>query len=721
MARRWHRAGLAIALWLVTAGAYLPTRGHDFVSFDDPQYVAENARLAQGLTRDGLVRTFTESYFYNWHPLTTLTYAVDHRLWGLWAGGYLLSNLLLHATATALLFLALARLTGATAPSLFVAAVFGLHPLHVEAVAWVSQRKDVLSGVFFMAGLLAYARWVERPGLGRYAALLVCFALGLLAKPMLVTLPFVLVLLDVWPLGRLPVTGVRRAREALPRLLAEKLPLFALAAASSVVTYLVQKGAGAVATFDRVPLRARLLNAPQAYLAYLERVFWPERLAFFYPLHPEWLSLRGAAPAAVALAILTVVAGLALRRSPWVPVGWGWFLGMLVPVIGLVQVGSQAFADRYAYLPLVGVVIAVAWSAQALAARNRTLRIALAGLAVVVCGALLVQTERQIAVWRDGATLGEHALAVGFPSATAHTVIASALLEQDDVGRARLHVEAAIALDPRAAGPRALLAELLSRDGKLEAAVVEYRRALALDPRLQFARAAMGRTLVLLGRPGEALASLTQAQAGGLEVAQPEIEVQIGLALAAQGDLAGAAQHYRAAIALRPDLVAAHANLGVALTQGGQLVDGETELRRAADLSPDEVRVQGGLADNLQRQGRIAEAIDRWRETVRLAPDDAAAANNLAWLLATADDPRLRRPDEAVALAERVVASTGGADAGALDTLAMAYEAAGRREEAVATARRAADRARESGDAGLARDIEARLARWQSEARESKP
>ncbi len=713
MGWRWNRAGLAIALWLITAGAYLPTRNHDFVTFDDPQYVAENARLAQGLTRDGLVRTFTEPYFYNWHPLTMLSYAVDHRLWGLWAGGYLLSNLLLHATATALLFLALVRLTGAPGASLFTAAVFGLHPLHVEAVAWVSQRKDVLSGVFFMAALLAYGRWVERPGLARYAALLACFALGLLAKPMLVTLPFVLLLLDVWPLGRLPVTDLRRARAALPRLLAEKLPLFALAAASSAVTYLVQKSAGAVASFDRIPLRARLLNAPQAYVAYLERVFWPERLAFFYPLHPAWLSLRGAAPDVLMLAVLTVGALLALRRAPWIAVGWGWFVGMLVPVIGLVQVGAQAFADRYAYLPLLGVVIAVAWSARAWAERRRALRIALAAAAVVACSALLVQTERQIAVWQDGVTLGEHALEAGFASATAHTVVGSALIARGEVARARLNIAAALALDPRAAAPHVLLADVLEREGKLEEAVVQYKRALEMDPTLLFARAAMGRILVSLGRSSEALASLTQAQAGGLEVAQPEIEVLVGLALAAQGDLPGAVRHYRAALGVRPELVVAHANLGVALTQQGQLAEGEAELRRAAALSPDEARVQGGLADNLQRQGRIGEAIDRWREAVRLAPGDAAAANNLAWLLATAADPELRRPDEAVTLAEGVVGATGGGDAAMLDTLATAYEAAGRREDAIATARRAAARAREGGQADLAKDIDARLARWQ--------
>ena len=282
---RWRRPELwlAFVLWLVTAAAYLPTLGHDFVPIDDPQYVSENGRLASGLTREGLVRAFTERYFENWTPLTTLSYAVDYRLHGLWAGGYLLTNLLLHATAASLLFLALVRMTGALGRSGFVAGLFALHPLHVEAVAWVAERKEVLSGVFLQRRCGATRATPRIEAAHGYGAVALCLAFGLLAKPMLVTVPFVLLLLDLWPLGRVP-GNARAAAAAVARLTLEKIPLFFLSAVSSVITFRVQEAAGTIQTMEQVPLVLRLVNIPLAYAWYLEKTFWPVGLGFYYPL-----------------------------------------------------------------------------------------------------------------------------------------------------------------------------------------------------------------------------------------------------------------------------------------------------------------------------------------------------------------------------------------------------------------------------------------------------
>jgi len=677
------RTWLALGLWIATAALFWPICSHDFISVDDPQYV--NQGLEDGLTLVGLRRTFTSAYFYNWHPLTTLSYAVDYRLYGQVAGGYLRTSLLLHASATMLLFLALESLTGAPGRSAFVAAVFGIHPLHVESVAWVSERKDVLSGVFFAALLWAYARRARgQAGQGRGFTLIALLTFGLLAKPMLVSTPFVLLLLDFWPLSRIPCDRLRPALRALGPLVVEKLPLFALAAASSVTTYLAQNAAGAVRSLEEVRLTTRLLNVPISYWTYLERAFWPRGLAIFYPLLPSDLSLAPVLLATAGLITLTAATMMLRRRAPYLLVGWLWFLGMLVPVIGLVQVSEESAADRYTYLPLVGLSIAVAWGAYDLLGPRRA---AISALAVLP--ALAAASAFQIDTWRDGESVAARALAVTPDNAPARLYLATALMQRRRMDEAKSQIMAAIRLDPQRGDYRALLGALLESDGRMDEAIAAYHDALRLDPAQDEVRASLGDLLLVLGRPEEALTILEKASAKSREARGPEIHVLMGRAFESQGDFEAAAAQYEAALSLWPDFPEAHESLGLVLARENRLSEAESQLRRAHALGLDAPELHAGLADVLARLGRVAEAIDELRTTTRLRPNWIWASNHLARILATEQNPALRSPQEAVALAEEATRTTRREDPSVLDTLALAYSSAGRPADALATAREA--------------------------------
>lgn len=404
----WRAVAAATALVAATLGAYRGVAGNDFVVYDDDQYVTANPALRDGLTAPAIRWAFVTDHAANWHPLTWLSHLLDVQLFGFAPRGHHLMSLALHVAATVLLFLLLRRLTGNALPSLATAALFGLHPAHVESVAWVAERKDVLSTLLGLFAIAAYAGWVRRPSWRRYAALVGLFALGLLAKPMLVTLPFVLLLLDLWPLRR---WSWKESLAGLVPRVREKLPLFALAAASCSVTFLVQRGGGAVQSADRYPLAIRCQNAAVAYVDYLRQLAWPSDLAVFYP-HPGVALSPLRALASLALLLLLTAGAWRLRRSqPAVLVGWLWFLGTLLPVIGLVQVGWQARADRYTYLPSIGLFVALAWGAGALATtpERRTALAAATGAALAAC---CFVTQAQVGYWRDSETLFLRALAV---------------------------------------------------------------------------------------------------------------------------------------------------------------------------------------------------------------------------------------------------------------------------------------------------------------------
>lgn len=537
---------LALALALLTLLSFLPALGNGFVNYDDTLYVTHSPWRTEGLSGQGFVAAFRDVYASNWHPLTVLSHQLDVELFGLEPRGHHLVSVLFHTASVVLLFALLRALTGATWRSALAAALFAVHPLRVESVVWVAERKDVLSVFFGLLTLLAYVRYARRPGAARYALVAGCFALSLMAKAMLVTLPCVLLLLDLWPLRRLATAAEDRWRSAL-RLLAEKLPLLALAAAVSLATLLAQRDAMAPSAV--APLALRLANAATSYLGYLGKTFWPRGLAPFYP-YPETIAAPTLALAVIVLLGLTAGALLAWRRAPALAVGWLWFLGTLVPVIGLLKFGNQALADRYSYFPSIGLAIAGVWGLHELMGRRSPRFLGVSALLVILVLAAL--TRLQIAHWQNSETLFRHTLAVTGPSALAHLNLAEALRAQGRLGEAEAHYRAALALSPGDGYAHAGLGEALRARGDLEAALKHFRAAVTLDPRDVRKRQSLAIVLADLGRDREAIEVLSAALA--LDPANPELHWGLGDLLARQGEIAAAIEHLRAALKANPRL-----------------------------------------------------------------------------------------------------------------------------------------------------------------------
>ena len=461
-----------LLLLLAVAVVYWRVTDCEFIGFDDGQYVVENPHVHAGLSAQSVTWAFTTTAASNWVPLTWLSYMLDYELYGLNPRGYHLTNLLLHLASSALLLLVLWRTTGARGCSAFVAALFALHPLHVESVAWVAERKDVLCGFFFMLTLWAYTRYAERDfTLGRYGLVLLFLGLGLMAKPMLVTVPAVLLLLDFWPLGRFERTRLRT-------LLLEKVPLLLLAVCAAVPTWLIQASSSATGLVENLGLDLRVGNALLAYVHYIVHFFWPRGLAVFYPHPGADVSIGWAIAAGLLLLGVSVLVLRSTPRRPYLALGWLWYLGMLVPVIGLVQVGEQAMADRYTYLPMIGLTIAVAWGAPDLLERWRPrpeLVAAATGLVLVTLASL---TWVQIGYWRNSVTLFEHALRVTQDNHLAHTNLGVALTERGEHERAIHHYEQALRIKPDYVAAHFNLAVTLVRQDRRAEAIRHYARAL---------------------------------------------------------------------------------------------------------------------------------------------------------------------------------------------------------------------------------------------------
>ncbi len=517
-------------LLLAVALVFGQTVGYEFVNYDDNSYVYENPQVAQGLSARSIVWAFTSFHFSNWHPLTSLSHMLDCQLYGLQAGGHHLTSVLLHAGVAILLFLLLLRITGDLWPSAIVAAVFAIHPLRVESVAWVAERKDVLSGLFFMLTLWAYAGYARRPfSLGRYLTVVLLFALGLMAKPMLVTLPFVLLLLDYWPLRRigLPLAGISR------RVVVEKLPLLALTAASCVATVIAQS-TGVIA-IDVIPLPSRIANAVVSYMAYIGDLIYPVGLAVLYPYPESGLPIWKVAASSLAVAGISTTALVWRRRFPYLFVGWFWYVGTLVPVIGLVRVGLHSMADRYTYLPQIGLSIAVTWgAAQLVVSWRHRFRMygAAAALAVLV---LMGLAWRQTSYWRDSETLWTHTLAHTTQNFLPHNNLGLVLAQRGQVDEAIAHFQKAVEIKPDYANAHQNLGVALEERGKFDAAIAQYRKALEFKPDY------------------------------------PDItHNNLGSALARRGLFDAAIVHFRKALELRPDYAEARNNLDLALKLRGQ-------------------------------------------------------------------------------------------------------------------------------------------------------
>ena len=546
--------GICLLLAVVVALVFCQTIRHEFVAYDDGQYFFTNPHVETGLTWNNATWAFQTTYASNWHPLTWLSLMLDVELFGSGPSGPHLMNVLLHAANTVLLFLLLKRLTGAHWRSAFVAALFGLHPLHVESVAWVSERKDVLSGLFFMLTLLMYARFVELSKVQSpkskvfYALSLLLFACGLLSKPMLVTLPFVLLLLDYWPLNRFAVSTLKFQPSTILRLALEKLPFLALSVASSAVTFVAQKDA--VQPFDRIPMGIRAVNAMVSCVRYLRKMFWPVDLAIPYPYPAHWSFELFWLSAAIFLAAIVFVVWLG-RRFPFLITGWFWYLGMLIPVIGLVQVGAQSMADRYTYLPLIGVFILLVWGAGEVLESWRLPKQVMWSMAMLILAACTARTLDQLRLWQNTETLFHHTIVVTKGNAVAYYNLGEYYSGKGKLDEAVDNYLKAIQIRPGYDDALNNLGVALALKGELDEAVARIRESIRYQPDKADAYYNLGNVFVMQHKPDEAISAYTGALR--LKPDYPEAHNNLANLLAGQGHLEEAVKHYRETLRLNPN------------------------------------------------------------------------------------------------------------------------------------------------------------------------
>ena len=623
-----------IVLTVATLAAFWQVNQHDFISLDDPVYVTENSNIQSGITLDGLRWAFGTTYAEFWHPLTWLSLMFDYQLHGLNAGGYHLTNLILHIMSTLLLFWLFNRMTGAIWRSAFVAALFALHPLHVESVAWIAERKDVLSAFFWMLTLCLYVYYTEKPVIRRYLLVLLCFACGLMSKSMVVTLPIVMILLDFWPLGRLhsqkiwinlpdvvPVStnhgrqktklkkGALKKNISPPKdqklsetkvagiiplwQLLEKMPFFILSAVFAIITLYAQHKPYA----KEFSLGSRIANAPVSFVTYLAQTFWPHDLAVFYPFSdqlPVWQVMG----AVLLILVISVAVIVMVNRLPYLFVGWLWYAITLLPVIGIVQVGKHAMADRYTYLPLIGIGIMLAWGIPFLIKREEIRKIILFPAGVVSIVILSFLTWEQCGYWKNSITLYERALKV---------------TENNDLAHYNL-------------------ADALDKQGKVEEAIVHYREAIAINPYHDRAHCNLGVVLVTQGKSEEAIAHYHAA----LKIRPDDDDVHYNLAkaLKEQGKLEEAIVHYRETLRINPYYIKAHNNLAIILYDQNKHDEAIYHFRQSLQIKPNnpDTHFNLGIALALGNKGNLNEAIEHFREAIYLNPnyEEARRALKLA-------------------------------------------------------------------------------------------
>jgi Flp pilus assembly protein TadD len=608
---------LAALLVVVTLFVYAQTWRFGFITVDDPFYASENPHTQQGLTLPGLKWSFTAVHDGNWIPLTWLSLMLDTSLYGVLPGGYHLTNVFLHVTNALLLFAALAAATGSQLRSAFVAALFALHPLHVESVAWIAERKDVLSTFFGFLSLLAYVRFAKTGRFRSLSASCLCLVCSLLSKQTLVTLPFVFLLLDFWPLGRLRVAGKQPQptrkqsggdavsapgsserdlsvpRPSAARLVAEKIPFFAASAAFSAIAMFAQSRGGAIMDRAHFPLGERALNVVVVYVAYLGKLFWPQSLAVYYPHPHEALSLTAVGLAAALLLAISAAAIACVRRYPYLLVGWCWYLGTLVPMIGLVQIGAQQMADRYTYFPAIGIFLAVTWLACDLTPagiRSQRVLKAAAGQCIVL---LAILSYRQVGFWHDSVTLLRHSKDCTVDNFRAHQLLGSALVALGDKSEGVAELEAAVRMGDFSPAAHSALGIGLQESGRLNEAAEQYRKALALSDR------------------------------------DPDAYSNLGLIQLKRHEYPAAKQNFLRALQIDPEHAKAYTGLATACLETGDYREALTSSQRALNLDPRSVRARHDLAVALVALGRLDEAIRQFQYLVAILPDDPEARQNL--------------------------------------------------------------------------------------------
>ncbi|MBI3620815.1 MAG: tetratricopeptide repeat protein [Nitrospirae bacterium] len=631
--RRRPVAVLSLLLMVGTLIVFWPVRHNEFIDYDDHLYVSENPHLRDGLTWAGVRWASTADLTADspnadyWIPATFLSHLIVIQLFGMDPAAHHLANVLLHALNAMLLFVLLQRMTGSTWPSAFVAALFAVHPLHVESVAWVSERKDVLSGLFFMLTLWAYVRYVERPALHRYLAVVLVFALGLMAKPMLVTVPCLLLLLDYWPLHRIPATAVQGRGRVWWRLAREKVPLFALAAASAVITLLAAQREGVVHSFGETPASVRLGNVLVSYVSYIGRMIWPHDLAVLYPYPRGGVPAWQAAGAGVLLVCISLVAIRERRRRPYLIAGWLWYLVALVPVIGLVQAGVQAMADRYTYLPLIGLFILAAWGLSGLLASLRYRQVLLSGAAIGTLAFCIVMVQGDLRYWRNDATLFEQALRVTEGNYIAYNNVGIDLVNAGRLDDARNHFQRAIEINPDFALAHNNLGTVLAAQGRHDEAIRHFAEALRLAPGLVEAKRNLGNELAQRGDTDAAIDLLTDAIRLDPDFAQTHSD--LGSVLLKLGRRDDAIAQLAEAMRLNPNLALAHNTLGMALGNRGRFEEAIAQFTEAVRLDPGLAPAHNNLGIAYDKLGRSGEAVQEFEIALRLDPSFSEARMNL--------------------------------------------------------------------------------------------
>ena len=595
------------ALVFATLVIYAQVLGHQFINLDDANYITENPMVNRGLTLAGIMQALTSFHAANWHPLTWISHMIDCQLFGLHAGGHLFVSALFHCANVALVFWFLRRATGgpdgtgSVWPSAIVAALFALHPLHVESVAWAAERKDTLSTFFGLLSLIAYVRYVESPSRKRYALVALTLALGLMAKPMLVTWPFVMLLLDYWPLRRFQKSEAGGYRSMVSDLVVEKIPLFVIAAVSALITLLAQSHTGAVITFTTAPLWPRLSNVLLAYAKYVWRTFWPHNLALYYP-YPHIFNVWHLIVAAVGLLVITAFCFWERKRRPYLIVGWLWFLGTMVPVIGIVQVGEQALADRYHYIPSIGLFIALVFGLADLAARQPLLSKtvpALTGAALLI---LAVLTFRQVQLWHDTFTLFQHTLRI-VPDRNV-TIECNLGLAFADIGKfdeAVTHLEKALEFQPHFGLPLFAMLEIRRRQDRIAEAIDFGQRTVQAMPTLAKAHAELG--LAFAAEKNTDAAVMELGEAVRLNPADPSARTDLGRVLAQTGKISEGIDMLQEALRLNPKSAKAHNDLGIILFVAGKTRESIPEFEAALRLNPSLENARKNLQ---QAQAKVA-------------------------------------------------------------------------------------------------------------------
>jgi protein O-mannosyl-transferase len=567
---------ICMFLMVATFCIYSQVQDHEFINYDDNFYITNNVNVQAGFTIESVKWAFTNFNAAFWFPMTWFSYMLDYQLYGLNPSGYLLTNLFFHIANSLLLFLVLFRMTGAIWQSAFVATMFAFHPINIESVAWAAERKNVLSTLFWLLTMWAYIHYAEKPTVKRYGFVFLFFAMGLMSKPMLVTLPFVLLLLDYWPLRRLKFEQERGGSEISEkdtakiseffRLVLEKIPLFLLTAAFSIVTFIAQKSHGNMGRTlysENLTLTIRLTNAIVSYLEYLGKMIWPSGLSVFYPHPGNTLVVWKGILCGVVLVSITIISIRLIKKAPYFAVGWFWYLGTLVPVIGLVPVGSYAMADRYTYVPLIGIFIVVAWGLPELVAKWSSGGKVLAILAAIWIPALMLMTWMQVGHWKNTITIFKHAIRVTDNNAVAHNNLGVALFSERKLEESISHFKTAIKIKPYYADPHYNLGNAFLSTGRTKEAIFHYKTATSLKPGDVDAHFNLGNAFVRTGRTKEAIFHYKTAIM--LNPYDVDAHYNLGFALAQKGNLREAVSHYRETVRLRPDHLSARKNLEMAL------------------------------------------------------------------------------------------------------------------------------------------------------------